>query len=1496
MATMATMLSAQRSEEDHDLLVRSTKKTKRDAGSGLAGAMPDLVLETPMEMIEGYTALVEAPRRQPPPISFRDLVAGASHPTSDEDDDDLFSDGEDAEEDEDPLCPVIRLTNREKEELRRPWRNALILKVWGKRVGYSYLYRRLNTLWRPKGSMDLVAIDNDYFLVRFGSNDDLEYAKFGGPWMILDHYLIVKEWTPDFDPVTDKTEKVLVWIRFPCLPIEYYRTSFLQKIRRKIGRPIRVDQATSQVSRGRFAHMCVEIDLSKPLISKFRLRRRTRYISYEGIHLVCFNCGMYGHSLETCPDGNKVAVVGDDPEQTDKAPGEKPPGTTAETANQRTSVAEEKAPFGSWMIVKKTDRRPGRRSGPTRGNSQVADHTAQSRSRFLPLVAPEAEIQGDAEKQTDMTGDSARQAEDLRVNAAPQQAKEKRMPAELRKNGEGQSGAKVRNQRRPNVVANEKQVTNQPGAKQPTTAAVESRQESRGALRVGARRAAEEDEHVVVRGEQGGAIIQTERIYSEQMISASPMQALEDVGEHHNDKPYHLDDDGDEMMADEVSFGIARAPAGGISTSSSNFCSSLTGLVTETGEAPWSLAVVYGSPTHHLRRRLWSELRAHKRGISGPWLLAGDFNAVTSEGETCNYSAYSSQRSSDFVEWIHSEGLIDMGYSEDRLTWMRGSENGLAKGARLDRALCSVDWRQRFSEASVRHLPRVSSDHAPILIQTEGKIVGGAGGGGGQFRFHAAWLTNESVDEAIRRSWNSSTDWQSNIQRAQDGLTSWSREAFGSVEGRKKILLARIGGIQRQQDFSYHNGLRQLEKKLRQELDEVLYQEELMWFQRSREEWIVSGDRNTRYYHTATMVRKARNKVLSLKDDNGNWITEDILLGRHVQDFYAHLFRAEGEGDMMAAIRGRFPRLEQRDWRIFNRSVTKEEFRKAVFDMSPWKAPGPDGLHAAFYQHAWDVVGDSKFELVRDAFTTGRIPEGVNDTLLVLIPKVTTPETVKQFRPISLCNVSYKVITKTITNRLKFILLKIIGPFQSSFVPGRQITDNILVYQEVMHSMRIKKGKSRIMAIKIDLEKAYDRLSWDFINDTLCDAGFNNDWTRIIMECVRSANMQILWNGTRMESFKPGRGIRQGDARSPALFVLCMERLSQSISQEVSRGTWKGIQLFASGPTLSHLCFADDMVLFTEASMEQVAVIRRCFDHFCEASGQRLSLGKSQVFFSKNTPSELKEAISLELRIPSTTDLGRYLGVPSLHGRVTSATFSGLLDRVRGRLDGWRSKTLSLAGRITLAKAALLPKEVCLKIEAMVRFFIWGGVGDARKPSLVSWDVVTKCKQEGGLGIRRMQDVNTAFLAKLGWRMRTEQDRLWIRVLMAKYPAMNSRELRDLKRPSSNAWKGICATSSFVEQGLKRVVRNGQETQFWMDNWIHGGRLYEHMKRPISLPELYSTVADYWEYGRGWKWERFDDILDDNWKAKIHAFSVLEDADARDEWGWGLEIHYQLSV
>lgn len=153
----------------------------------------------------------------------------------------------------------------------------------------------------------------------------------------------------------------------------------------------------------------------------------------------------------------------------------------------------------------------------------------------------------------------------------------------------------------------------------------------------------------------------------------------------------------------------------------------------------------------------------------------------------------------------------------------------------------------------------------------------------------------------------------------------------------------------------------------------------------------------------------------------------------------------------------------------------------------------------------------------------------------------------KQLRPIGLWNVNYKIITKVITNKLKTILPKCVSPFQSSFVQNRQITNNILVYQEVLHSMQTMKGNRGYMAIKIDLEKAYDRLSWDFIQDTLDDVGFNSTWVRIIMECIRTPRMAVLWKGKRLHWFRPSRGVRQGDAMSLAIFVLCIERLSRMI-------------------------------------------------------------------------------------------------------------------------------------------------------------------------------------------------------------------------------------------------------------------------------------------------------------------------------------------------------------
>lgn len=328
----------------------------------------------------------------------------------------------------------------------------------------------------------------------------------------------------------------------------------------------------------------------------------------------------------------------------------------------------------------------------------------------------------------------------------------------------------------------------------------------------------------------------------------------------------------------------------------------------------------------------------------------------------------------------------------------------------------------------------------------------------------------------------------------------------------KNRLLARLNGIQKAIARNHHNGLLNLDRKLRRELEITLHQEELYWFQRSKEEWICSGDKNTKFYHAATNVKKLRSRITQLKTDSGEWVQDTRMLKDMIRDHFIRIFTHEGAQDVDVRIRNGFPLIDRKEWDHISCEFSTDEIKRALFDMAPLKASGPDGFHAGFFQKEWNTVGDTILKQTKEFFRTGIMPPGLNDTLITLVPKVNVPETPSHFRPISLCNISYKVITKAMTNRIKGVMRSLIGREQSSFVLDRQIVDNIIVYQEVMHSMRKRNNGKKIMALKIDLEKAYDRLSWDFIKDTLMEAGFNDIWIRNIMACVTSTRLGIIWN------------------------------------------------------------------------------------------------------------------------------------------------------------------------------------------------------------------------------------------------------------------------------------------------------------------------------------------------------------------------------------------------
>ena len=354
-------------------------------------------------------------------------------------------------------------------------------------------------------------------------------------------------------------------------------------------------------------------------------------------------------------------------------------------------------------------------------------------------------------------------------------------------------------------------------------------------------------------------------------------------------------------------------------------------------------------------------------------------------------------------------------------------------------------------------------------------------------------------------------------------------------------------------------------------------------------QWIKFGDCNSKFLHMSTLIRRKKNGIGSLKGDDGSWITDVNLFKNMVVPFYQKLYTDEGNRGMPVNFVNYFSCLTDEPIASLMKPVTPREVKDARFSMGAYKAPGDDGFQPLFYQKFWDVVGPSLCCMVLKAFRDKSLPQGINHTLIKLIPKVPHPESLTQLRPISLCNVSYKTITKVIVDRLKTLLPTIIAPTQCSFVPGRQIIDNIVIMQEVIHSMRRKKGKRGMLAVKVYLEKAYDRLRWDFLRDTLHAVQLPEDFVALIMSCITSSSMQVMWNGGKTERFfhlgELGKVIL-----SPYIFVFCMERLAHRIEVSVQSKKWRPINLSREGLQLSHLFFADDLVLFAEASMEQVGV------------------------------------------------------------------------------------------------------------------------------------------------------------------------------------------------------------------------------------------------------------------------------------------------------------------
>uniref|UniRef100_A0A2N9EXD0 Reverse transcriptase domain-containing protein n=1 Tax=Fagus sylvatica TaxID=28930 RepID=A0A2N9EXD0_FAGSY len=900
----------------------------------------------------------------------------------------------------------------------------------------------------------------------------------------------------------------------------------------------------------------------------------------------------------------------------------------------------------------------------------------------------------------------------------------------------------------------------------------------------------------------------------------------------------------------------------------------------------WMFSGVYGPNRDSDRRLLWEELAGIGSWWSLPWCIGGDFNVVRFPSERRAGGGISSAMW-DFSDFISDQGLLDLPLVGGRFTWSSNQENPAM--SRLDRFLVSPDWDTQFSTAVQSTLPRTLSDHSPILLD-----CGPNRGGKYPFRFENMWLKSEGFVERVKHWWESYLFEGSpghilskKLKALKADLRQWNKDVFGDVGVRKGELMREIqqlDALEESRTLSVEE--RTSREDRRGELHKVMDLDEISWRQKSRVLWLKEGDRNTKFFHRMANSHR-RNNFIGCLNIEGTVTSDPKEVEEGIVQYYKHLYCESTP--WRPTLNGLpFKTLVSEEANSLILPFGEDEVLEAVRCMSGDKAPGPDGFTMAFYQACWGVVKTDVMRVMHYFHQYGTFAKSLNATFVVLIPKKAGAIQMKDFRPISLVGSMYKIISKVLANRLKGVLGGLLSQSQNAFIQGRQILDSVLIASECVDS-RVRDGTPGVLC-KLDLEKAYDHVNWDFLLALLHRCGFPETWRKWIYFCISTVRFSVMVNGSSCGFFESSRGLRQGDSLSPLLFVVVMEALNRLLMRAEEGHLLRGFEVQGRNNSplmISNLLFADDTLIFCDADIEQIGYLKCTLLCFEAVSGLRVNLGKSEMVPIGNVPNIQELAAMLECRI-SVLPMN-YLGLPLGARYKSKALWDPVLEKMGRKLAGWKKLYLSKGARLTLIKSTVsslpvyflslfpIPATVNHRIERLQREFLWGGMGDAPKFPLVNWKTVCQPVHCGGLGIKNHAVLNQALLGKWLWRFMVEHDSLWKQVIVTKY----GYEPRSWSPGIANGhygrslWKHIRQGWDRFSSHLKFVLGCGSRIRFWLDIWcgeVPLSRAFPLLFRIAQSKE--ARVADYlcWQNGVP-HWDvRFNRLLHD-WE--VETFQVM---------------------
>ncbi|XP_019087294.1 PREDICTED: uncharacterized protein LOC109127222 [Camelina sativa] len=644
---------------------------------------------------------------------------------------------------------------------------------------------------------------------------------------------------------------------------------------------------------------------------------------------------------------------------------------------------------------------------------------------------------------------------------------------------------------------------------------------------------------------------------------------------------------------------------------------------------------VYASNDEEERKKLWCSLRTTEAnfGLSyRSWMVNGDFNEILYPAETSNASIVCSTRGMR----LFGDCLADLGLFDLPFSGPQFTWTNKRSidptRKKLDRCLANGHWLSMFPSSHCTFEAPEFSDHSPCFIQLVTPPPSYA-------------LVQVGVPVYTLK------DFCFKLKKMKGPMKSLMRDNFCDLEKRvveahSNLVALQLLALNDPSPVNLQNELLAKDGWMHLSLAE-----EGFFKQKSRLTWLGEGDFNTSFFHKVSMARNAGNAIKLLLKPDGSATSSLKEVHELVVDHFAEILQT---------------------------------------------IKGPDGFPAEFFKSTWSIIGQDLTMGVQQFFLDSFLPSALNSTSLILIPKIPGTVDVRDFRPISCLNTTYKIISRLLLDRLKILLPDLILPNQTAFIKDRLLLENVLLASEVVQGYPLASG-----------------------------------------------------------FFKGKTGLRQGDPLSPILIVMIMNVLSLTLNKAAEEGSFS-YHPGCEDLKLTHLRFADDLLIFLEGSEHSLRGVMSILSDFEEMSGLGMNIEKTSMFCSGLSESSL-ERLHLLFNL-------KHVSLP-----------------VRKKLNSWTHKFLSLAGRLTLISSVIsgiigfwtsaffLPKQVIKRINSLCSSFLWRGKIDSPSGVKVSWYDICFPKLEGGLGLRNIGSWNETCALKLIWMLFFRAGSLWVAWIRSKY-------------------------------------------------------------------------------------------------------------------------------